>query len=265
MDAINILSADILDIIFENQNKDYGAYQLRKGYQRRMQKALLGTITVCALLLMLYYLGNRHRQSSAKPMFVGEVELTKVPEADKPDPIIPKNKPLEVATVRDVTIRIVKDDQVKKQEVPPVEDLETAKISIVTQAGVMDDVTTPPANDNRGVVEIPKQDEAETIFKKVEIESSFPGGAQAWMRYLVKNIQDPSEASEAGIQGGITVRFIVDQEGNTSAVEAVDGAKELREEAVRVIQRSGKWIPAIQNGKKVKSYKEQRIIFKLAE
>ncbi|HEV2483036.1 MAG TPA: TonB family protein [Puia sp.] len=61
------------------------------------------------------------------------------------------------------------------------------------------------------------------------------------------------------------VQFIVDKEGNVSDVEAVSGpeAGGLREEAMRVIRQSGKWIPAIQNGRTVKSYKKQPVIFKL--
>ena len=65
------------------------------------------------------------------------------------------------------------------------------------------------------------------------------------------------------IQGTVVVQFIVDKEGNVSDVEAISGPNELREEAVRVIKKSGKWTPAIQNGRQVKSYKKQPIKFRL--
>jgi len=57
------------------------------------------------------------------------------------------------------------------------------------------------------------------------------------------------------------VQFIVDKQGVVSDVEAISGPNELREEAVRVIKKSGQWTPAVQNGRQVKSYKKQPIIF----
>jgi protein TonB len=59
------------------------------------------------------------------------------------------------------------------------------------------------------------------------------------------------------------VKFIVDKEGRVSEVEALSGPTELREEAMRVVRKSGNWIPAIQNGRNVKSYKSQAIVFRL--
>jgi len=113
-------------------------------------------------------------------------------------------------------------------------------------------------------VEAPKDNtDYDKTFTKVEIESEYPGGAAAWYRYLSKNLVYPDEAVSAEIQGQVVVRFIVDKEGNVSDVEAVSGPEELRDAAVRVIKKSGNWNPAIQNGRKVKSYKSQPINFKL--
>ena len=83
------------------------------------------------------------------------------------------------------------------------------------------------------------------------------------MRYLGKSLKYPQEAIDNEVQGTIVVQFIVDKEGNVSDVEAVSGAQELRDEAIRVIKKSGKWTPAVQNGRQVKSYKKQPIVFKL--
>jgi protein TonB len=73
----------------------------------------------------------------------------------------------------------------------------------------------------------------------------------------------PDEALNNEIQGTVVVQFIVDKEGNVSDVQAVSGPTEggLREEAVRVIMKSGKWTPAVQNGRSVKSYKHQPVTF----
>jgi len=118
------------------------------------------------------------------------------------------------------------------------------------------------------VVEGPKPKETEDYektFVKVEIESEYPGGRSAWLRYLNKNFHYPDEAISNEVQGVVVIQFIVDKEGNVSNVEVISGPDQggLREEAVRVIRKSGTWIPAIQNGRKVKSYKKQPVIFKL--
>ncbi len=103
------------------------------------------------------------------------------------------------------------------------------------------------------------------LFTKVEIEPSYPKGSTGWMQYLNKTFRYPMEAQNKEIQGTVIVQFIVDKEGNVSNVEAVKGTSEggLREEAIRVIKNSGKWLPAVQNGRKVTCYKKQPITFKL--
>ena len=163
--------------------------------------------------------------------------------------------------------KIVKDEEVKPEEKPPeVEKLEETKIGKINQEGIKDlGIVAPPIDDGKGVVEAPKRDETDydQTFTKVEIESSYPGGAAAWMRYLIKTLRYPQEAQDNEIQGAVVVQFIVDKAGMVSNVEAISGPAELREEAVRVIKKSGKWTPAVQNGRQVKSYKKQPIVFRL--
>jgi len=100
-------------------------------------------------------------------------------------------------------------------------------------------------------------------FTKVEIESEYPGGAQAWQGFLSQTLHYPDIAINQGIQGDVVVLFVVDKEGNISKVRAVSGPQELREEAERVIRKSGKWTPAVQHGRQVKSYKNQPIKFRI--
>jgi len=164
--------------------------------------------------------------------------------------------------------KIVKDEEVKEEEKPPeVEKLEETKIGTVNQEGVKDEgIVAPPADDaGKGVVEAPKkvEEDWDKTFTKVEIESEYPGGSAAWQRYLNKTLRYPQEAIDNEIQGTVVIQFIVDKEGNVSDVEAISGPEELRSEAVRVIKKSGKWTPAVQNGRQVKSYKKQPIVFRL--
>jgi protein TonB len=110
------------------------------------------------------------------------------------------------------------------------------------------------------------QDTANQIFIKTEIEAAFPGGDIAWMHFLNKHLHYPDDAISNEIQGTVIVQFIVDTAGNISDIKAVSGPTKggLREESVRVVGLSGKWVPALQNGHQVRSYKKVPIQFKMS-
>ena len=103
-------------------------------------------------------------------------------------------------------------------------------------------------------------------FNKVMMEASFPGGDSAWNKFLQHNLKYPDDAISNEIQGTVIVKFLVDTAGNISDIKAISGPTKggLREESVRVITLSGKWIPAEQNGHKVQSYKKEPIQFKMS-
>jgi protein TonB len=272
MDANKILGADIIDILFEGKNKEYGAYDLRKTYNRRLVKAIGGTGIAIGLLFLGYFVSNANGGTKKQLAYTTDVDLERVKIIDPPAVIPPPVRiPPRVATVQFTPPRVVKDEEVKPDEKPPEQDkLDDTKIGTVNQEGLKDDgITAPPADAGKGIVEGPKKDETDydKTFYKVEIESTYPTGMPGWARYLGKNFHYPDDALNNGIEGVVVVRFIVDKDGNVSDVEAVSGPASggLREEAVRVIQKSGKWTPAEQNGRKVKSYKSQPVVFKIGE
>lgn len=63
--------------------------------------------------------------------------------------------------------------------------------------------------------------------------------------------------------GVVVVQFIVDYEGNVTSFVALTGDPILQEAALKAMKQSPNWIPATQNGRKVRSYKKQPIVFKL--
>jgi periplasmic protein TonB len=103
----------------------------------------------------------------------------------------------------------------------------------------------------------------DTVNLKPGIESEFPGGLNAWVHYLVTNLKYPEDAHLQHIQGTVIVKFIVEVDGKVTDVQAVSGPMELREAAVSLIKHSPKWIPAMLNGTKVKSYKTQPINYRM--
>jgi protein TonB len=272
MEVNKILNADILDIVFEGRNKEYGAYDLRKTYNKRLVKAIIGMAVILVLLFVGFFLSSISGGGKKNALVVDDVQLEDIKQEKKnepPPPPPPKIEPPKVEMAKFTPPKIVPDKEVKPEEKPPEQEkLEDTKIGTVNQEGIKDEGITPPVSDaGKGVVEAPKKDEEDydKTFTKVEIESDFPGGAGAWLRYLNKNLRYPDDAVNNEIQGTVVVQFIVDKEGNVSDVNAIGGPESggLREEAVRVIKKSGKWIPAVQNGRQVKSYKKQPIVFKL--
>ena len=101
-------------------------------------------------------------------------------------------------------------------------------------------------------------------FIRVEIESEFPGGIKAWQTYLTKNLSYPQGAIDRDAEGMVAIRFIVDKVGKIMSAEIYKSIDYyLDQEALRMIVNSPDWTPAIQDGRAVKSYKVQPIIFRL--
>jgi protein TonB len=260
---------DFLDILFEGRNKEYGAYELRRTYNRRLLSALLLTGLCCMVLSGAYLLSGHWSKSVNHNMAnVSDLVLSDINLKDKVQPFIriPRPQTPKAETVKLVTMRILKDIMVSPaDEVPSNKDLDMAKIDISNQKGNPEDNSSVlPTSIGNGTIAGPAHSQIEDEpFTKVEIESSYAQGEEAWRRFLIKNFHPSEEAINNGIQGTVIVEFIVDVEGNVSGVKAVSGPKEYWQEAVRVIGKSGKWTAAIQNGRQVKSFKRQPIIIQL--
>src|SRR5258708_18724208 len=119
-----ILTADILDIIFEGRNKEYGAYELRKTYNSRLVKAIVGTAIVILLVFIWYFVSNLDSGKSKKAMVVQDVQLEEVKEEKKnepPPPPPPKIEPPKVEMAKFTPPKIVKNNELKEKETPPTQ------------------------------------------------------------------------------------------------------------------------------------------------
>lgn len=103
------------------------------------------------------------------------------------------------------------------------------------------------------------------VFEVVEKMPEFPnGGMPGLMKYLSDNIRYPEAAKVAGIQGRVTVQFVVDKDGSITNVKTLRGVDaELDKEAIRVISAMPKWIPGMQKGKAVKVRYTVPVMFRL--
>lgn len=106
----------------------------------------------------------------------------------------------------------------------------------------------------------------EGVLYMAEQMPSFPGGESAMNKYMSENVKYPVKAQEAGIQGRVTVRFVVRETGMISDVEVIRGFDpECDAEAVRVIKSMPKWNPGEQNGQGVPVYITVPIVFRLRD
>jgi periplasmic protein TonB len=106
-------------------------------------------------------------------------------------------------------------------------------------------------------------DRYDGTFWKVEIESEFPGGTTAWLQFLQNHLVYPKKAVRKRIEGTVLLQFIVGKDGSISDVQALSGDPLLVEAALKAMAESPRWTPARQNGRAVKSYKKQPIVFRL--
>jgi len=271
MEANQILKSDLLDLLFEDRNKAYGAYELRKTYNKRITNALLITFGVLLLIFLISFVAQRvntgkDQKVVAQDVTLEEIKTEKKEEEPPPPPPPPKVEPPKVEMTKFTPPVIKKDEEVKKEEIPPeVEKLDDTKIDVVNQEGIKDDnIAAPVVDEGKAVVEAPKEDENK-VFTKVEIEASFAGD---WASFLKRNL-NADVAVNAGAPPGqytVIVQFIVDKEGNVSDVKALTNhGYGMEEEAMRAIKKAPKWNPAVQNGRQVKAYRKQPITFIVSE
>jgi protein TonB len=107
------------------------------------------------------------------------------------------------------------------------------------------------------------EETTDKTFSKVEVEAEFPGSAKAWQAYLTRNLVYPQRAIDVKVQGTVWILFIVDTDGKIiDPIVAKSVEFSIDQESLRMITSSPSWIPAFQNGRKVKAYKKQPIIFR---
>lgn len=121
------------------------------------------------------------------------------------------------------------------------------------------DLKTEPAT----TAKVSDAAESDLIFNRCGPDAEYKGGAAAWLQFLSANCKYPEEAVNGEVSGSVRVKFVVEKDGTVSHVEAMSGPEVLQKEAIRVIRASGQWEPSTLNGRKVRSYKIQPIVFKL--
>ncbi|MGZ5219479.1 MAG: energy transducer TonB [Chitinophagaceae bacterium] len=269
MDTNKILSADILDLIFDDRNKEYGAYELRKTYHTRITKSLVFTGVFVTLIFTGVVLANKFTPGDIPEFFIrGEVTIAKIAPEEKetaPIPVPPeRTEPIPVQRLRFTQIEIVADENVVE---PPatIDDLRSAKIDLIKQAGGIDNalVKIQPFDNRKGLIEEKITREPEGPLEFVEIDAKFDGN---WEKFLLRNLNAQTPVDNEAPAGNykVLIQFVVDIDGTVNDFRPLTNlGYGLEQEAIRVLKKAKNWEPAIQNGRQVKAYRIQAITFQV--
>jgi len=104
------------------------------------------------------------------------------------------------------------------------------------------------------------------IFVTVSQSPEFPGGGAAFQKYMLQNIRYPAAAREELIEGTVTARFVVDENGRITRTTLLKNlAGGCGREVMRVLAASPNWTPYRHNGKRIPSVFEMSVKFRLYE
>lgn len=238
-------------IVFEKRNKAYGAYTLRKNYDKIMIIIMLSVaLSIGATVGIYNYVSNLPEPKVEEE----EVELVPLtmdpakPEEELPPPP-PETPPPPTETTVAFNPPVFMDEEV-------LEDIqivsEDDKASDETKKGTDDPFAIVEQGPTETIVEDKKEEKVEEALEFVEEEATFSGGSiQKW---ISDNVVYPDISRELGEQGKVHVEFVVEKDGSITGVRIAKGVSDdLDKEALRLVRKMPRWNPAKNNGKVVRS------------
>ena len=282
MAKIDLYDPKWVDLVFAGKNQDYGAYKLRKGTSGRNIKALVILIIAAALVggflawKVIQQKNAEQQQAYMEAMQLAQLQQeAKKQEKKKQEQVKPKVEPKKEIPVARETQKFVapvikKDELVKETNQMKQMDQLDAKIAVGTEThegakdrtieAVRNDIavaTPPPA---------PKEEVTQKVFDVVEVMPSFPGGQAALLQYLNSHVKYPVVAQENGIQGRVTISFVVERDGSITDVKVARSVDpSLDKEAARVVSSMPRWTPGKQNGSAVRVKFNVPVVFRLQQ
>ena len=258
MNSEEILKADVLDIIFENRNQQYGAYTLRKWYNSRLIKSLVimtGVVTVLSAFTLI----PKKNKKIKIDYIVSDTGFANPPKAAKKQPE-PKPQPTNHKVIENNSqkfvsnLLIVKTDTIAKLNTLK----DNAAIGDANNKGKQVGPTViTPLSTGTGT----GKDTVKTVvFSQPEITASpemmpeFPGGVNALRRFLEKNLTNPRQLEEGEIIS-VKVKMVVGIDGKLQSFQTIeDGGNEFNNEVIRVLKKMPDWVPGKTNGKNISVY-----------
>ena len=255
------------EIIFENRNKNYGAYVIRSDYGNTILKSLGATVlffaTICLLAVLLTNTVEEVKKLDIGENIIPSIEVYKTVEVEMP-PLkreLAAVTPPAASTANTEAVSTNLNDHAIEQRTDVVQTTEGVN-NPNGQATNPDAITgegTNPANtaETVGVSE-------GTINSKPEAMPDVMPSFDNMAAFLQRNLKYPTMALSADVSGKVIVNFIIDEEGKIEKATILSGiGYGCDEEALRVIKLMLKWKPGIKNGKPVKATFNQAIVFRL--
>jgi periplasmic protein TonB len=276
MNGEQIMKSEVIDIIFENKNKAYGAYHLRKYYDRRLNKALLIMLAMVLVLSAFTFLPEKVTVTTTNEY--GTVMLN-LKEPDKKKEEKPQEKP-KPKTQNVSQAKLLSNIIITKTG--PVDTVKTINPGLaigstnikVLNPGNGDTLTVggtpgPGGGGGEGPVK-PKVPEAppfnpEIPVDNADVQPEFPGGMNKLRTFLQNNLTNPKDMEE-GEMVSVKIKFVVGYDGKLKSFETIeDGGSEFNREVVRVLKKMPEWIPGKSNGRNVSVYYTIPVKFTPAE
>ena len=276
MSKVDLIDNSWVELVFENKNKAYGAYQLRKETGKRNVKAMIIVFATIAAIIVAAWAKVAIENAMPKKVAIEtDVELSKL--AQKKEAKVERKEPVKVemeqkvvekvkSSVKFTAPEIKKDEDVKPEdELKSQDDLAKTNTAIGSFDVKGNDEAEGEVLKAKEVIAEEKPKEEETkVFDVVEQMPQFPGGQQALFEYLSKNIKYPVIAEENGVQGRVIVTFVVERDGSITDVKVVKSVDpSLDKEAQRVVKSMPRWIPGKQNGSAVRVKYTVPVTFRL--
>jgi periplasmic protein TonB len=264
MKAEAILKADVLDIIFEDKNKLYGAYALRKFYNNRMYKAL-GIMCGMVLVICMCSFIVKEKEKIDYTTYTDESVLASVPiDPKKVEPPKVESQPIAPAikppTQSFSTNIVIKKDPVNAK---PINDLvDGIQIADTDTKGKVgsDPIIASPIDyspdtaSGSGVKPVAPVIDKVTPNDYAEVMPAYPGGMEALRNFLKNNLQNPQDLEENETKS-VKIRFVVGYDGKLKGFETVeDGGDAFNKEVIRVLKKMKDWIPGKTKGESVSVY-----------
>jgi periplasmic protein TonB len=265
MNPKEILRADLLDIIFDNRNKTYGAYALRKHYDKRLFKSLIIGLTTTAGICLVVHFTHSGSDTCIVEDLGGDGVVTVIE--------IPKHKPLEpearvvpqlkrASRAYSSTFQIVEDNQALS-DMPTIDELEHNLIDNVDRDGVEPTPDHTPVQSTQPLASVSEEKYTEAVL--IQKQPEFPGGKAAWKKFLERHLRAPDELA-FGERKTVQVKFLVSEDGSITQFAVIQsGGEAFDNEVIRVLKKMPKWSPAVQNGRNVAVTFTQPVTFQSVE
>lgn len=255
------------EILFEKRNKEYGAYLLRRLYNKYISisttgGAILFALIVCYPLITAFLFPEDVVLNETANIRVIQLGTLPIQQIKKDDLIVPKTNQRKTPLIKFVVPEIKPDELVTNESIPTQEELVGKNPGTLNVEGNIDG--TDIIDDADPIIPVNEVPVTEKIFTWAEEMPEFPGGNGELLGFFAKNINYPEIAIRAGVEGKVILSFVVDKSG------AINDAKVLKgigagcdEEALRVIKSMPRWKPGKQNGNAILTRISVPVVFKL--